>query len=83
MNDRDRYGKFEADWLHEQINDFWEDMGAGFDCIDNLRLCRKGDVADEARYDEIERDGCCGSHNTEFGPSPEGHFYLYGFNYGH
>lgn len=57
--------------------------GNEFECCDNWRLCRVGDTVGEAEYEEQQRTGCCGSIDTQFGPSPGGFHYNFGFNYGH
>lgn len=79
-----KYGPEEEAYLVEQIQNFWSNTEQGdFDCVDNIRLARQGAVEECAEYEETQRTGCCGSHDIVFGPSPNGHSYLYGFNYGH
>lgn len=74
----------ESRWLKNVINDWWRiHIYDEFDCVDNARLMRVGVNDEENLYNEAVCDGCCGSHSVEFGPSPAGHTYLYGFNYGH
>lgn len=80
-----RYGTKEAAFLELEIARFWaiDDNNERFEYADNFRLARKGVRDDEARYEDIRREGCCGYFDTELGPSHGGHVYLYGFNYGH
>lgn len=76
------FGDDEYRWLCEQI----DVIDREFDdepCKDNHRYALKGDQTSEAAFEERESHGCCGSYRTEVGPSPLGHIYLYGFNYGH
>jgi hypothetical protein len=84
---RNVMGKVEDDWLRHELDTWWKvesyNEDAQFDNVDNIRLALVGDKGSEAQYDERAREGCCGSHSMEFGPSPKGHFYAYGFNYGH
>jgi hypothetical protein len=80
-----KFGVDEAAFLVREI-DAWIDANGGpdeFDCADNFRLCRVGDSVGEAEYEETRNDGCCGSVDIEIGPSPAGHVYHHGFNYGH
>jgi hypothetical protein len=84
----DKFGTDEAKWLSDQIEKFWvesenEDGRSAYDCVDNYRLAIKGDQPSMNKFDEIDSRGCCGSANLEFGPSPNGQTYMYGFNYGH
>ncbi len=77
-----KYGPVEAAWLDEQIKAFWaRTEDDEFECTDSFRLARKGVPAEEQEYEE--EITCCGKMDLEFGPSPEGHTYWYGFNYGH
>lgn len=83
-----RFGPEEARWLSDQINKFWEeseeeDGGSYYENADNYRLAIKNDKPSMDAFDEIDSHGCCGSANLEFGPSPNGQTYMYGFNYGH
>jgi hypothetical protein len=80
-----KFGVEEAAFLVCEIGAWFEANGGNdeFDCSDNFRLCRVGDPIGEAEYEEIRNGGCCGSVDTEIGPSPAGHVYRYGFNYGH
>ena len=81
-NDPFKYGPGEGAWLKEQIVAFWDrHEDDEFECTDSFRLARKGDASEEQEYDETI--SCCGKMDLEFGPSPEGHTYFYGFNYGH
>ena len=78
-----KYGPVEGDWLVQQLATFWEKAADQYDCVDNVRLARVGDTNDEEQYDESKREGCCGFEDVTFGPSPGGHTYNFGFNYGH
>lgn len=78
-----KYGKEEEEFLLGALEGFWTSAEKGeYEYVDNIRLARQGD-ADCAEYEEIRQGGCCGFMDTEFGPSPGGHTYLYGFNHGH
>ena len=80
-----KFGTEEASFLAHEIS-AWIDANGGsdeFECSDNFRLCQVGDPIGESEYGEIRNSGCCGSVDIEIGPSPAGHFYHYGFNYGH
>ncbi len=79
-----RFGQVEGEWLADQIHDFWDaaaEQGDPYECVDSERTALKGDEGQEALYDDAIT--CCGSCDVEFGPSPAGHTYKYGFNYGH
>lgn len=80
-----KFGVDEAAFLVREIGAWFEANGGSdeFDCSDNFRLCRVGDSDGEAEYETIRNDGCCGSVDIEIGPSPAGHTYRHGFNYGH
>jgi len=79
-----KYGTSEADWIDQQMRTFWNlNCEEGYDCVDNSRLARQSDAADMAEYETAANSGCCGFYEGEFGPSPEGHTYAFGFNYGH
>lgn len=83
-----RYGADE-NWLNCRINEFWADAAqdAGdaeaYECSDNYRLACKQVEGEMSEYEQAQFRGCCGSVDVEFGPSPEGKTYVYGFNYGH
>ncbi len=70
-----------ANWWQSQ-----EDENGGHDYYeyaDNFRYAVKGDEGQMMTYEAVQRHGCCGFHDDEFGPAPSGKTYLYGFNYGH
>jgi hypothetical protein len=74
----------DIDWLGAQIADFWsKPENEDYDNTDNNRIAIKDDPTSCAVYDDDAGNGCCGSCDVEFGPSPSGRTYLYGFNYGH
>lgn len=79
----DHYGTEEVSFIEQELEKFWIENDGEFEFMDNYRLGRVGDAAEEAEYDEIARTGCCGSHDMVIGPSPGGHSYRYGFNHGH
>ncbi len=75
-------------WLCEQISCWHREhdvvdptYGPVYEYTDSFRLGVKGDEASEAAY--TQEMTCCGSVDVEFGPSPKGVTYLYGFNHGH
>jgi hypothetical protein len=71
-------------WLADQIRAHWEKPeNADLECVDNGRLAVQGDTLTAEVYDDQCNHGCCGSCDTQFGPSPSGLTYLYGYNYGH
>lgn len=79
------YGE-DAVWLSAQIEVFWSvasEAEASDGSFDNFRVARAGDKDSEERFNEAESEGCCGCGGGVFGPSPLGHTYWYGFNYGH
>lgn len=76
-----KYGQVEADFVRQAVQSFWTERSEEFECTDNVRLRRSDESLDD--YEESERAGCCGSFSIEFGPSPGGFTYDYGFNYGH
>lgn len=79
-----KYGTRDADWIDQQLFAFWDANGPdGYDCVDNHRLARKSDAADMEAYETAANLGCCGSYEGQLGPSPDGHMYVWGFNYGH
>jgi hypothetical protein len=80
-----KFGVDEAAFLVSAISAWFEANGGSdeFDCSDNFRLCRVGDPIGEAEYEDARSDGCCGFVDIEIGPSPAGHIYRHGFNYGH
>ncbi len=65
----------EIEWVYDQI------MSMGYDFMDNFRYAEVGDEEEEARFEQIERDGCCGSYEEirEY----NGKKIRIGFNYGH
>lgn len=83
-----RYGS-DALWLNLQIEAWWnaeQDTAGDLDpypCSDNFRLCCNEDPKEVEEYNVLAEDGCCGSVDVKFGPSPSGKTYTYGFNYGH
>jgi hypothetical protein len=81
---KNKFGDNELNWLKSQIKSFWggveEDM---YEYPDNFRVALKDDQESEEKYEDAAREGCCGFVDKEFGPSPSGNTYLYGFNYGH
>ncbi len=77
------HGQAEADWLRRQVVGFWDDAGNSFDGVDNVRIACVDDHDEYVAYEDAISDGCCGSNDMEFGPSPAGRTYRYGFNFGH
>ena len=77
------YEPDEMKFLRKEFKSFWEINEGSFEFVDNERLARVGNLTEEFEFDERARQGCCGSHNVVFGPSPGGHHYRYGFNHGH
>jgi len=79
------FGADEARWFNEEVTRAWDQIDAdgGADYSDNFRMALMGDAEAEAAYFEAQSNGCCGSMEHAFGPSPAGKIYLYGFNYGH
>jgi hypothetical protein len=78
------FGAAEGAWLDEQISAWFVENdpdGYEYECTDSRRMMRKGDESMEHRY--AATVSCCGCMELGFGPSPAGHTYLYGFNYGH
>lgn len=73
----------EAVWLRVQLESFWQMPDNDLECVDNYRMCLRDEPTHEAAYEEAMDEGCCGSVDVQFGPSPLGRFYRYGFNYGH
>lgn len=72
----------EGSWLRSQIDSFWETHSEDeFEHSDCFRLARM-DIEDE-QVEFENTASCCGSCETVFGPSPQGVFYTWGFNYGH
>ena len=75
------------DLTHQQqeaVQDWWnqnDPNGTVFDFVDNYRYAIKGDAAQEAAYDDVRCQGCCGFHDTEIVVGSI--TLLYGFNYGH
>lgn len=80
-----KFGVDEAAFIQRETSAWFEANGGyeEFECSDNFRLCRVGDFDGEDEYEAARNDGCCGSVDIEIGPSPAGHKYRYGFNYGH
>jgi hypothetical protein len=76
-------GRAERDWLLSQVDGFWDLHEDEYECVDNVRLADDGDELERQAYGAAVDGGCCGGHDREFGGSPAGRTYLYGFNYGH
>lgn len=72
----------ECEWLRSQMERIEAEF-ADEPCVDNFRLADKSVDSQVRAYDDAVATGCCGSFDTEFGPSPGGRTYLWGFNYGH
>lgn len=66
-----------CDWWHENDPDQTK-----FEYADNDRYAIKGNKVQEAAYDEIQHQGCCGYMDVEI-KLQDGRTLLYGFNYGH
>lgn len=86
-NYSEKYGT-DAQWVSDQIDAWWasnnttdEEGYERFECLSDVRLARKGDLEEEQAYEDAM--SCCGQMDVEFGPSPLGYTYMYGFNYGH
>lgn len=77
LNSRGEIAEYE--WVAAEIASFWTDEHEN---CDNFRFAVKG-TDGELHYWEYASNGCCGSDDAEFGPSPLGRTYLWGFNYGH
>ena len=78
-----QFGAEEAQWLSGELKKFWDSVDeSDYENSDNFRMAIKGGPS-EAAYEDARADGCCGFSDIEIGPSPLGHTYLYGFNYGH
>ena len=59
---------------------------SAYEFSDTLRIAREDNDAERAEYEEIERGGCCGSHDAEIEvvePDGSKSTILFGFNYGH
>jgi hypothetical protein len=79
----EKYSYKEQKFLANSVDKFWSDNSENFEYADNFRLAKVGDSKEEEQYFAIKEQGCCGFHDMEFGPSPCGAYYNYGFNYGH
>jgi hypothetical protein len=82
----ERYGQVDGSFIRGYLTAWYqaeEDKGEDFDCADNHRTCQVGNLEEMALYEQQEQAGCCGKVDIEFGPSPTGKMYRYGFNYGH
>jgi len=74
----------ESDWLKAQLVGFWtEDAEEEFEYSDTFSLHRKDDPLEANAAAAVADRRCCGKHSVEWGPSPEGHTYVYAFDYGH
>lgn len=54
----------------------------GEPCVDNFRVALKRNSSQRRRYRNVQKRGCCGSHDFE-AVGPDGETYLLGYNYGH
>lgn len=71
----------DVEWLAAEIVVFWARHVDDYEFCDNHRLALKGHAESEAVYDEQLLLRLVDElHDTEFGPSPSGRTYLYGFN---
>jgi hypothetical protein len=64
---------------------WWDDNDPNqehYDCVDNTRYAILGNKDQEHAYEEIRKNGCCGSCDVEL-PLKDGSILLFGFNYGH
>lgn len=80
------YGLEEARWLLATIEAWWEvndPEGDYYEFTDNFRIARSDRPEELRAYEDAMYDGCCGSVDATFGPSPGGFGYLWGFNHGH
>ena len=75
-----RYGASEAAFIVAAMMVVAEE---DYEYVDNVRVARVGDKAEEEAYEDQKQHGCCGYYDDEVGPSPGGHQYRWGFNYGH
>jgi hypothetical protein len=75
----------DRNWLNGKIDELIGDErdSLEYDCIDNRRLARLGEIEEEWEYEDARRNGCCGAADFRFEGAPSGATYLYGFNYGH
>lgn len=74
----------EGAWLRDQVDAFWARVEPHeYEFVDNTRIasCVKDPELDA--YDDLRCGGCCGFMDVDFGPSPRGITYKYGFNHGH
>lgn len=76
----DEIGYVCAAWAQKQLHDAIHQDDIEYP--DNERYCRVGNAAEEAAFDAIARDGCCGVAEWE-AVDPEGRRWRFGFNYGH
>ncbi len=72
-----------AEAFEKKAEEFWADPGndSAYECRDNFRVARVGNVQEEVAFREDEQRGCCGSFDVEW--ELVGVKVKYGFNYGH
>ena len=94
----DKFGQAEVEWLAGEIQ-AWKERedpdDRKYDYADNFRVSLVLEfgipivdnhgkmIGVDEEYADSRDNGCCGFEDVQFGPSPDGHMYVYGFNYGH
>ena len=69
----------------EAIQTWWETNDpdqTNYEYADNTRYAILGNQEQEQAYEDIRKEGCCGSCDVEI-QLPDGSTLLFGFNYGH
>ena len=71
----------ERQWAYEQLQNLID--SEELDYVDNYRVAEVGDSAEEAEYERIRDEGCCGSVNQVYTHPTTGKQILVGCNWGH
>jgi hypothetical protein len=76
-----RYGREVGMWIEEEIKRMYLEVDNEY--YDNLRVAQVGNVEEEAMYNSLRANGCCGFEDREVHCEIDGKSYKFGMNYGH
>lgn len=71
----------EREWAYKELSELVD--SEELDYADNYRAAEVGDSADEAEYERVENEGCCGQFSRILTHPITGKQILVGCNWGH